>query len=79
MICPVCRNEGKRVDLTLVSSSTTLMSAHSFHGRDGRFHYHDPNVQTEVYICPHGHDIVASRILGCKECGTDDKVTFVEI
>jgi hypothetical protein len=55
MICPKCKEEGKRSTVQPGFSSTTAMGYAPYYDEEGRFHRHDPNVTTTEYTCSNGH------------------------
>lgn len=54
--CPYCRAEGKKSTVHLPATSTvTMLPVDQFYDEQGRFHAHDPNVETATYHCSQGH------------------------
>lgn len=65
MICPQCKDEGKKSQVYPGMSTITAMYFQPFYDEDGKYHNHDGNTITTSYSCSNGHRWVDS---GHKEC-----------
>ena len=54
--CSQCAKENKKSSVYIGSSWSTLMNSTSFYDKEGRYHYHDPNITTTGYRCSNGHE-----------------------
>jgi len=56
VICPTCREEGKKSYVYSVGATTTLMYCQPYYDEDGQYHHHDSNTTTYSYRCSNGHE-----------------------
>lgn len=55
MKCPECQKSGLKSRVTNEGSSSTLMYCAPFYDEEGRYHNHDSNIITTLYLCSNGH------------------------
>lgn len=68
MICPKCKEEGKKSTVQSFGTMTTLLGYAIYYDEEGKYHDHDPNTHTTEYRCSNGHDILVSRKSQCPNC-----------
>jgi hypothetical protein len=79
MKCPWCVAEGERSRLTPQGSARTLMGWSPYYDEDGKYHTHDPNNASPLYLCSRGHRWVAGYN-PCRSCDwgqTEDRLVDV--
>jgi len=55
MICPECKNQGKKSKVYECGSHTTTAYTPPFYDENGNYHNHDRNLTTATYRCSNGH------------------------
>jgi len=55
MICPFCKEEGKKSHVHPGVRSTTLIGFSTYYDEDGIYHIHDPNSSSQNFICSNKH------------------------
>ncbi len=82
MICPKCKEEGRKSFITIGMGFTTCMFSQPFYDESGVYHSHDSNKHTKNYTCSNNHKITISSTGKCPNCswGHDsEKVTVKDI
>ena len=59
MVCPKCKEEGRKS--TLTGGMTTSMNYPNYYDVDGNYHHHDLNTTTTHYKCSNGHKLTVSK------------------
>jgi hypothetical protein len=65
MICPQCREAGKKSRVYVGGNYTTCMYSPPFYDEEGRYHNHDPNSTTTDYTCSNGQSWQSVGKTGC--------------
>lgn len=70
MICPKCKEEGKKSKVYSGGGRVTLMgsSGMCFWDENGVQHSHDPNTFTRNYRCSRGHEWTTKSKAPCPNC-----------
>nr|QBK92723.1 MAG: hypothetical protein LCPAC401_03610 [Pithovirus LCPAC401] len=71
MKCQKCVQEGLTSKVNSQGGgSTTFMGINYFYDEDGRYHYHDPNITTQLYYCDKQHSWKQTSSMECpvKDC-----------
>jgi Zn finger protein HypA/HybF involved in hydrogenase expression len=71
MICPKCKEEGKKSTVTKGSCISTLAYFPVWYDELGYEHRHDNNTVTQTYLCSNGHAFFEniSHLSHCPTCG----------
>ncbi len=68
MICPLCKEEGKKSEVFFEHSSTSCMGYSPHWDNKGNFHNHDPNPTKDHYHCSKGHHWQEEQERSCPNC-----------
>jgi hypothetical protein len=68
MICPQCKDEGKKSFVEYLGRCQTLAGPRVFLDKEGKEHNHDENLITESYSCNYSHEFRKERYNVC-QCG----------
>lgn len=55
MICSECLKLGLKSRVYVGRGTTTLIYSAPFYDEDGKYHNHNPNINTTEYSCSNGH------------------------
>lgn len=69
MICPECKEQGKKSRVYEGVSNTTLAWCGPFYDEEGQQHHHDSNTITSSYRCSEGHEWTVESQPGSCWCG----------
>ena len=72
-LCPTCVEEGRKSQINIGQSSTTLMYAAPFYDEEGRYHLHDPNSTRTDYSCSNFHQWTETVPASRCACGWPDE------
>jgi hypothetical protein len=80
MICPRCREQGRKSIIRGGMGSVTAMYCPPYYDEEGLFHSHDQNVSVLTYTCSNGHRITVKATGKCPSCswGHDNEFISVE-
>lgn len=68
MKCPECLKDGKKSNIFLDKTDSTLMTYYPHWDYKGKLHNHDPNDTTVYYHCDQGHSWSEVKDKKCDNC-----------
>ena len=68
MICPKCKEQGRKSTIRVGVSMSTAMYCTPFYDEEGKYHHHDSNTTETSYTCSNGHEWT-ERTSGSCWCG----------
>lgn len=75
MKCPHCVEKNLKSSIQKADAGhTTALSCPPYYDEEGKYHYHDSNVETSNYQCSNGHRFTKKRTGSCW-CGWGKKLT----
>lgn len=66
MICPKCKEEGRKSTITSCGCTSTLMGWSPYYDEEGNYHSHDPNGLREQAYCSNKHKLDIRRLRPCR-------------
>lgn len=81
MKCPKCESENQVSKLYPQGSYETLAGTHSYYDEEGKYHSHNSNKTTSIYVCSNRHQFRIDRInksFCCDSIQEHNHITILE-